>query len=118
CPCALALAAPLTLAATLGRGLEENVLIADPVRLMRLPQLANWLFDKTGTLTRGHFVVDEIAPLGSDYTPEQLLGIVAGLEQHARHPVAQTLRSLATPAAVEQVTLTREGVSGHALGHT
>lgn len=117
CPCALALAAPLTLAATLGRGLEENVLIADPVRLMRLPHLANWLFDKTGTLTRGHFVVDDIECLSDTHTSAALLGIVAGLEQHARHPVAQALRALAAPTDVDNVTLTREGVSGNASGH-
>lgn len=117
CPCALALAAPLTLAATLGRGLEENVLIADPVRLMRLPHLRHWVFDKTGTLTRGHFVLRETEPLAAGVNLDELYAVVAGLEQHARHPLAEPLRALAAPAPVSDISLTRNGVSGQYQGH-
>lgn len=45
------------------------------------------LLDKTGTLTQGTFSVTGIESFG-DYTADELLAYLAGLEQSANHPIA------------------------------
>ncbi|MBC2712741.1 MAG: HAD family hydrolase [Desulfosarcina sp.] len=46
------------------------------------------VFDKTGTLTRGILEVTDVIPTG-DVTPEALLALAAGAEEHYAHPVAR-----------------------------
>lgn len=117
CPCALALATPLTMAAMVGRGLGAGVLIADPARFLRLGRVRTVIFDKTGTLTLGAFRVEDVVPLTPDTDEAVLRGVLAGLEQHASHPLALALRELAPPLPVTDVQVSRTGVRGVALGH-
>jgi len=116
CPCALAIAAPLTVAASLGRALQQGILVADVSALARLRGVDTFIFDKTGTLTDGHFDVQGYTLMSPRVTEQQALGVVAGLEQHASHPLARALKQLATPATLTNIRLTRTGVSGDALG--
>lgn len=112
CPCALAIAAPLTVAASLGRALAQGVLVADVGALLRLNQVTTVVFDKTGTLTDGDFTVRGWQLLDTSVNETDALSIIAGLEQHASHPLAQALKQLAPPAQLSDVRLTRTGISG------
>ena len=111
CPCALALAVPLTLSATLGTALREGVLVASPRQLLRLPQIGGVLFDKTGTLTKGAFSLVESQTLGSVSEPE-LLAIVAALEWNNPHPLAQAFRDMERDPQVTTVQPDGNGISG------
>ncbi len=111
CPCALALAAPLTLAATVGRGLDQGILVADPAAFLKLPTVRRVMLDKTGTLTEGNFVVQAVREHNAS-APENLRAVLAGLEQNATHPLARPLAELASPAPVTHVTLAHDSVSG------
>jgi Cu2+-exporting ATPase len=116
CPCALALAAPLSLSAALDRALREGILVADPEQLFRVPELTDALLDKTGTLTRGEFTVVREQLLDTSLNEAQLRALVAGMEQHARHPAGRALADLATPASVAAVQY-QSGMEARAQGH-
>lgn len=90
CPCALALAAPVSL--TLGAaGLNKLHIL--PVRMSAIEKLAHVdtiVFDKTGTLTSGKPVVDSIHVLG-DRDKNFYMNIAACLEHGSHHPFAKAI---------------------------
>ncbi|MBF2055020.1 MAG: heavy metal translocating P-type ATPase [Candidatus Sericytochromatia bacterium] len=87
CPCALALATPLTVQIALKRALSKGFFVRNPDALERLPNLKTLVFDKTGTLTLGRF---EILQAEGFNAPDVQAAVLA-LESHSRHPVARTL---------------------------
>ena len=115
CPCALALAVPLTLSATLGTALREGVLVALPRQLLRLPQIGGVLFDKTGTLTQGCFSLVDTQAVGDEPAPD-LLAIVAALEWNNPHPLAQAFRDIARNPQVTAIQPDGNGISGRLQG--
>jgi Cu2+-exporting ATPase len=94
CPCALALAAPVSL--TLGAaGLNRLHIL--PVRMSAIEKLAHVdtiIFDKTGTLTSGKPVVDSIHVLGN-FDKNVYLNIAARLEHGSHHPFAKAISDAA-----------------------
>ncbi|MBZ2187891.1 cadmium-translocating P-type ATPase [Alcanivorax sp. JB21] len=118
CPCALALAAPLAVSAARSRALAEGVLIARPMQLLALAEVDRAVFDKTGTLTEGRFSVQAVRHLDERWPEHTLLGVAAGLERHASHPLAKAIAALAPPVPVDAFTQVRQGVSGIAAGET
>lgn len=112
CPCALALAAPLSIAAGIGRALDEGLLVARPDHFLDLPNVDQVIFDKTGTLTEGQFTLADTCELDSTLPLEKLKPIVAALEQQASHPVAKALAGLAEPADMTDLRHQRDGVTG------
>jgi len=89
CPCALALAIPLTFTRSLSKASEHGMIIKSDEVLEKLSRVQNIFLDKTGTLTYGklqveHFVLHK-DPLFSIYD------IIYSLEQRSGHPVARAL---------------------------
>jgi Cu2+-exporting ATPase len=89
CPCALGLATPLVLSATIGRLARAGVLVKGGVQLERLatkpnaPGLA--VFDKTGTLTTG-------AMSAAQWTvDDDTARLVRTLEARSTHPIARAI---------------------------
>ncbi|MBF1800660.1 heavy metal translocating P-type ATPase [Alloalcanivorax profundimaris] len=119
CPCALALAVPLTVSASLSAALKEGVLIASPSQLLALNEVRGVLFDKTGTLTEGCFeLVGSQRPdgaTGADHNAP-LLAIAAALEQGHPHPLARAFDGLAPDRAVADIRVRADGASGHRDG--
>ncbi len=118
CPCALALAVPLTLSATLARGLKLGLLIASPSQFLSLPGIRGVLFDKTGTLTTGRFQRVEwraAADVESEWLTT-LPRIAAGLERDHPHPLARAFDDL-SPVPIEDLRLSPAGASGRFQGH-
>ncbi|MEO1480691.1 MAG: heavy metal translocating P-type ATPase [Myxococcota bacterium] len=92
CPCALGLATPLAITAALGRAAREGLLIKGGDSLEKLSgEGLTFVFDKTGTLTRGRL------ELLAWYGEPGLQDLVAGIETHSTHAVAQALVA-ASPA--------------------
>ncbi|MZR61773.1 heavy metal translocating P-type ATPase [Alcanivorax sp. DP30] len=119
CPCALALAVPLTLSATLGSALKNGVLVASPRQLLKLPAVRGAIFDKTGTLTTGQFrIVESRLAGGSGDNPDKdvLLAIAAALEWQNPHPLARPFQSIPRDPGVNQIRTSGNGVQGQRDG--
>ncbi|MFP1684391.1 heavy metal translocating P-type ATPase [Alloalcanivorax sp. C16-1] len=118
CPCALALAVPLTVSAALGAALKDGVLVASPSQLLALDRVRGVLFDKTGTLTEGRFQrVGARTPEGDGRADHHrdLLAVAAGLERGHPHPLARAFDDL-QPAPVEAVRIRADGAEGRYQG--
>ncbi|MCG8392735.1 MAG: cadmium-translocating P-type ATPase [Pseudomonadales bacterium] len=111
CPCALALAVPLTLSATLGTALREGVLVASPRQLLRVDRLGGVLFDKTGTLTQGSYTLVETRKPG-DRDLDELLAIASALEWNNPHPLARPFRDIPRHPGLREIRPDNRGISG------
>lgn len=89
CPCALALATPLAIAASIGQLAKRRVLVRSGESLERISRPGVIFFDKTGTLTRGHMRV--VCWEGDETT----LSIAASAEAEQTHPIAAALKRYA-----------------------
>jgi len=97
CPCALVISTPVTYVSTLSTAATYNILIRGGEHLETLGQISAIGLDKTGTLTEGRFAVRQVlGPFegkGVPQTMEQLLSLMAAVEQKSTHPVAAALVS-------------------------
>jgi Cu2+-exporting ATPase len=117
CPCALALATPLTLSVAIGRAAGHGILIKGGDVLQRVTVPGTMWLDKTGTLTQGRS-----AMLGWSGDPSAR-PLVAALEAESAHPTARALveglGAASDPAlrvvAVQQSD--RGGIRGTVDGH-
>ncbi len=94
CPCALALAVPVTQVVASARLMRQGILVKSPTALERLQRIDTVVFDKTGTLTVGR---PELANAGE--IDPQVLRAAATLAAASRHPLAQALLRAAGPVA-------------------
>jgi Cu2+-exporting ATPase len=90
CPCALSLATPTAISATLGRMQSRGLLVRRSMAMEKLNQVTHVVFDKTGTLTQGKPLLKQVLCTPSCDSAE-CLAIAASLEQHSAHPLAQAL---------------------------
>nr|WP_255612650.1 heavy metal translocating P-type ATPase [Alcanivorax sp. 1008] len=119
CPCALALAGPLSISAAVSAALRQGVLVADPRRLLRIRHITDLMLDKTGTLTQAQFRIEETVVLDNQEDEPRLKAIAAALEGGSSHPLAVAIRQLAGPEDITFSDLlhSREGVSGRYKEH-
>lgn len=114
CPCALALAAPLTSSAALGAAARGGLLVRSGDVLRTLAQVDTVVFDKTGTLTEG---VPRVV-----HADDAALRIAAGLERQSRHPIASAIlaeaasRGIALPSPRAVLERPGEGLVGEIDG--
>jgi len=121
CPCALILATPTAMVASLSAAARLGVLVKNVVHLEWARSLTAIVFDKTGTLTTGELSVTSMKPApGVDGA--ELLTLAASVEQMSRHPVARAVVAVAQkarlkldrPEAFEEVS--GRGVKGKCNG--
>ncbi|MEP6664066.1 MAG: heavy metal translocating P-type ATPase, partial [Verrucomicrobiota bacterium] len=91
CPDALGLATPMAIMVASGKGAQNGILFKDATALEDVGRLQAIIFDKTGTLTIGQPQVIEIVADGKPVTDQELLRLVASLEQSSEHPLAQAV---------------------------
>jgi heavy metal translocating P-type ATPase len=104
CPCALGLATPVVVWSALGRLAERGLVVRSGDTVERLAEVDRVLFDKTGTLTDDRFaLVDVVVADGWDRAT--VLGWVAAVEAHSRHPVARAFAGLPAGAEVRVTAL-------------
>ena len=87
CPCALVLATPTAIMATIGNLAKYGILVKDGESIEELAHVSEFIFDKTGTLTYGSpKVVDVISN-----NPKELMYLLASLESKSEHPLAKAI---------------------------
>jgi len=97
CPCALSLATPAAISASLSRMQSLGLLVKRSQAIEALDKITHVVFDKTGTLTHGKPVLDRI--LCDDSVDAGFyLRIAASLEKYSEHPLAQALIEAASVA--------------------
>lgn len=89
-PCPLILAVPVALISGMSRASTKGAIIKGGASLERLARAKTVLVDKTGTLTRGGPAVSEVV-VAPGKNQEEVITLVASLEQHSPHVIAKAL---------------------------
>jgi Cd2+/Zn2+-exporting ATPase len=122
CPCALVIATPVAVVSALSGAARRGLLLKGGSVIERLAEVGGVAFDKTGTLSSGSLEVVGVEP-EPGVARDELLRLVAALEQHVSHPVATAIQrhvqhaGIAVPPATGVVASPGGGVSGEAAGH-
>lgn len=90
CPCALGLATPTAIIVGVGKGASNGILIKDAASLEHLYKANTVVVDKTGTITIGKPTLVNIDN-HSDMKDEELISIIASLENKSEHPIAHAI---------------------------
>ena len=93
CPCALVLATPTAIMASIGNASKYGMLIKGGDVVERLSKIKNIAFDKTGTLTYGKLSVVEYKSFSHEYDDETFLKILASVEAYSEHPLGKAITS-------------------------
>jgi Cu+-exporting ATPase len=118
CPCALGLATPMSIMVGTGRGATAGVLVRNAEALELLEKMNTLVVDKTGTLTEGKPRLVSVIAFEAMTSEEELLRLVASLEQASEHPLAHAIvagakeRGLVPPKTTEFESITGKGVRG------
>ena len=100
CPCALTLATPMAVAASIGNSARKGILIRNGESLQKLAEVDTVVMDKTGTLTVGRPEVVEVEGFNG-FTSDQVISLAASAEKHSEHPVAKAVLKKAKELKVE-----------------
>jgi len=94
CPCAVGLATPLSVIASVGSGAKRGLMVKGGLYLERLAKVDCVVMDKTGTVTLGKPQVTDVVSLNG-LPAEVLLKHAASLEKNSEHPIASAILSYA-----------------------
>ena len=115
CPCALSLATPTALVASLGGLARRGVLVLNANAIEALSQAKEFVFDKTGTLTSGRHELVSVT-LGDGVESDWATRVAASLECHSEHCIARAFARATEgerlPSAGDVKAFAGEGVSG------
>jgi heavy metal-(Cd/Co/Hg/Pb/Zn)-translocating P-type ATPase len=103
CPCALALAIPLTFTRSLSKASQQGIIIKNDEVLEKLSKVKNIFLDKTGTLTFGQLKVINFKVLHSLAYPVK--DVVYSLENKSQHPTAKALLNFVLPQQPTQLNV-------------
>lgn len=95
CPCALALAVPLSFTKALSLAAKEGIIIKNDIAVQKLSEIKSLYFDKTGTLTFGDVCITDMQILDKSLSTQVLASIIQTLEKDSSHPVAIALKNWA-----------------------
>ncbi|MBL8542315.1 MAG: heavy metal translocating P-type ATPase, partial [Hyphomonadaceae bacterium] len=114
CPCALGLAAPMSIMVGVGRAAQAGVLVRDAAALETLEKVDTLIVDKTGTLTEGKPVFIRATSTAGDW--KDVLAAAASLEAGSEHPLATAIIAGATQSgAVIRPVAKFNAVSGKGI---
>ncbi len=122
CPCAIGLAAPITLLISSNLSSENGIIIKNPSSMDRLSKINRVIFDKTGTITEPDPTVNYVRG-HEGYTEEDVTAFAASLEQSSNHPIAKAIVAFAREKliqlypATEVVEKPGEGIYGNVKDH-
>ncbi|ADH86809.1 heavy metal translocating P-type ATPase [Desulfurivibrio alkaliphilus] len=116
CPCALGLATPTAIMVGTGKGAENGILIKGAESLELAHKLDTVVLDKTGTITAGTPAVTDIFTLTGMLDENQLLALVAAVEQASEHPLGEAIVREAVERDLELAPVSDfTAVPGHGL---
>lgn len=87
CPCALVLATPTAIMASIGNLAKYGILVKDGESLEELAHVSEFVFDKTGTLTYGTPKVINVVSTN----PKEMMYLLSSLESKSEHPIAKSI---------------------------
>lgn len=115
CPCALGLATPTAIIVGVGKGASFGILIKNAEVLEKVHKITTLIVDKTGTITIGH---PEFIKLDnfSQKSDNELLQILATLEQKSEHPIAEAILNYAKSQFIESKKIEKfENIEGQGI---
>lgn len=89
CPCALFLATPTSILASIGQATKHGVIVKSGEALEKMGNADMIALDKTGTLTVGKLSVSDLIEF--DIERERLLQLVASAEVKSEHPIGKAI---------------------------
>lgn len=104
-PCALGIAAPLSIVRGAGEAAERGILMRTGEAFQGFRLATHVLFDKTGTLTQGKPALREFEAV--DGTEEALIGAAAAAEAASEHPLARAVMTAALERGITPPELDR-----------
>lgn len=90
CPCALVLATPTAVVASIGNAAKRGMVVKAGAVMEQVGKVDVVALDKTGTLTHGKPVVKEIIPLNG-LSQERILSIAGTTERFSEHPIGRSI---------------------------
>lgn len=118
-PCALIIATPTAYLSAISCCARRGILLKGGTILDALSSCKRIAFDKTGTLTTGNLScvrIESIAMGKPCFSVDEALGIAAGLERNAVHPIAKAILAYASQREVKAYELTEfKAVHGYGL---
>ena len=91
CSCAIALATPVAMLASIGRSAKRGILMKGGKYIETLARADVVLMDKTGTLTLGQPQITDVIPLNG-LPASDVLALAASAERYSEHPLAEAVR--------------------------
>ncbi|MBL6664981.1 MAG: cadmium-translocating P-type ATPase [Rickettsiales bacterium] len=96
CPCALALAVPITQTITISKLIKHAVLVKSGQALENIRSVETIIFDKTGTLTESNLTLDKIKDLNTNKIlntkdHKYHLQLAASLAKNSTHPISKAI---------------------------
>jgi Cd2+/Zn2+-exporting ATPase len=113
-PCALVISAPAASFSAIAHLARRGILTKGGIHLEGMAQIKAIAFDKTGTLTEGSPRVEELIPT-EGIAADELLRIVASVENLSEHPLAKAITAAAhehglTLVEVSDLQSVRQGI--------
>jgi len=102
CPCALVLATPTAVVASIGNAAKRGVLIKGGVTLEKAAKITTLCMDKTGTLTEGKPKVVNIKCFNG-CSEKDLLLTAAIAEKNSQHPLAKAVLEYAHSKGIKNI---------------
>ncbi len=118
CPCALGLATPMSIMVGTGKGAKQGVLVKDARAIEEMHKVTTLVIDKTGTITQGKPALQQVQSYNDQYSDEELLKLVASLENNSEHPLAHAVISGAEAQGIKTLdvsnfdSITGKGITG------
>ncbi len=102
CPCALVLATPTAVVATVGNAAKNGALIKGGEALEKAAKTSVVCLDKTGTITEGKPKVVSIASFG-DMSESDICFYAAIAEKNSEHPLATAILTKASDLGIKDI---------------
>lgn len=104
--CALKLGTPIGIKSGMARAAEYGVLMRGGDAIEQLAEVDTIVFDKTGTLTHSELMVTDVEVLKpkAGCSERDLLALVASIEEHASHPIANAVVQAARDRGLPHVS--------------
>jgi heavy metal translocating P-type ATPase len=100
CPCALSIAVPVAVAATIGNASMNGIIIKGGTHIEKLKDVKLVAFDKTGTLTVGEPKVIDIKTF-SNHSEADIIRYAAIAEKFSEHPLSKAIIAKATEMSMK-----------------
>ncbi|WP_432664533.1 cation-translocating P-type ATPase [Wukongibacter baidiensis] len=102
CPCALVLATPTAVVASVGNAAKKGILIKGGVTIEKSAKITTLCLDKTGTITEGKPVLVNLTSFDSS-TDEEVLRLAAIAEKNSQHPIARAVLEYAESKGIDEI---------------